>query len=185
MKNENEIQAAIDGDKHALAQLLMEHRGLVASVVCRSVYEADNRKDVVQNIFMKVVKAIREFKGECKFSTWIYRIAINEVAAYSRSRLRLKNRVLSSENDLVIFKDINSPDGLETYTKKEISIAINSSVNDLPLEQKTAFSLFYFCGYSGKEAAEVLHITEDNFFMKLKSGRDKVRKSLISKGWKL
>ena len=185
MENKDCILAARNGDKHAMSQLLMENRNLVASVVCKTVFEEDNRKDIIQNIFAKVVKAIHEFNGACKFSTWLYRISINEVAEYNRSLLRSKKIFQTINSDDDIFQDINSPDGLEAYTKKEISISINAAVNELPLEQKTAFSLFYFCGYSGKDAAQVLNVTEDNFFMKLKTARDKVRKSLISKGWKL
>jgi RNA polymerase sigma-70 factor (ECF subfamily) len=185
MENKECILAARNGDKHAMTQLLMEYRNLVSSVVCRTVFEKDNRKDIIQNVFFKVVKAIHEFNGTCKFSTWLYRISINEVAEYNRSLLRSKETFQSIETDEDIFQDINSTDGLEAYTKKEISISINTAVNELPLEQKTAFSLFYFCGYSGKDAAQVLNVTEDNFFMKLKAARDKVRKALVSKGWKL
>lgn len=185
MENRDLITAAISGDKNALSGLLMEYRGMVASVVARSVFETDNRRDVVQNVFVKAVNAISGFNGTCKFSTWLYRIAMNEVADYNRSLLRFKDNFKSTDSECDLFVDINSPDGLEQYTKKEISVSINASVNELPIDQKAAFSLFYFCGFSGKEAAASLNITEDNFFMRLKAARDKVRKRLIEKGWEI
>lgn len=181
MENTELINAARDGDKGAIHQLLMMYRTMVASVVARLVFEEDNRSDVLQNIFVKAVKAIGTFGGSCKFSTWLYRIAVNEVAEYTRQLMRSKNRFTSCDED--IFMDLNSPDGLDNYTNKELSLCINETLSRLPIDQKTAFSLYYFCGYSGRDAAGVLSISEDNFFMKLKAARDKVKKALIAKGW--
>jgi RNA polymerase sigma-70 factor (ECF subfamily) len=183
MENTELINAARDGDKGAMRQLLMMYRTMVASVVARSVFEEDNRSDVLQNIFVRAVKAIGTFGGSCKFSTWLYRITINEVADYTRQLMRSKNRFTPYDQD--VFMDLNSPDGLESYTNKELSLSINETLSTLPLDQKTAFSLYYFCGYSGRDAAGVLSISEDNFFMKLKAARDKVKKALIAKGWSL
>jgi len=183
MENSDTINAARNGDKQALSGLLMEYRNMVSSVVARMVFEEDSRKDVIQNIFVKAVNAIQNFSGTCKFSTWLYRIALNETAEYNRNAMRAKARFTAFDNDDPIFIDLNSPDGLENYTKKEISLSINEAVNTLPIDQKTAFSLFYFCGYTGKDAASVLNIKEDNFFMKLKTARDKVKKFLSTKGY--
>jgi RNA polymerase sigma-70 factor (ECF subfamily) len=184
--NENElIQSARSGDSSALGTLLMQYRNLVASVVYRSVYDQNAHKDVIQNIFYKVVKVFGDFKGSCKFSTWLYRIAVNESVDHNRKRLQKSNVSEELSDQVDMFSDLNAEDGLEIFSRKEIHQSVNAIVNELPLDQKTAFSLFYFCGYSGKDAASVLNISEDNFFMKLKSARDKVRKALISKGWKL
>ena len=185
MENQLIIKAARNGDKNALSSLLMEHRNLISSVVCKFVYDPEGRGDVVQEILYKVVKAFTNFNGKCKFSTWVYRIAMNEAIDYNRNKLQTKNRFQSIESQADVFQDLNAADGLDACTKKEITDSINETVNSLPLDQKTAFSLFYFCGYSGKDVSEVLKITEGNFFMKLKAARDKVRNSLVSKGLKL
>lgn len=181
MENTELISAARDGKSSALNELFMMYRNMVASVVARMVFEEDNRRDVIQNVFVKAARAIQTFRGTCKFSTWLYRIAINETAEYNRQLLRSTG--LFSMFDEDVFKDPDKPDGLENYTRKELSLCINDTLNTIPSDQKTAFSLFYFCGYSGREAADVLMITEDNFFMKLKAARDKVKKNLIAKGW--
>jgi DNA-directed RNA polymerase specialized sigma24 family protein len=55
-------------------------------------------------------------------------------------------------------------------------------LNGSPLSEKTAFSLFYYSGFSGKEAAEAMKISEDNFYMKLKAARDRIRTGLKKKG---
>jgi RNA polymerase sigma-70 factor (ECF subfamily) len=185
MENQTIIQAARNGDKKALTSLLIDHRNLIASVVCRCVYDEESRRDVVQDIVYKVIKQFNSYNGSCKFSTWLYRIAMNEAIDFNRSKLRSKKRYTTIESQSDIFQDLNAIDGLDAYTKKEISTAINETVNNLPLDQKTAFTLFYFCGYKGKDASEVLKISEENFFMKLKAARDKVRKALLAKGWQL
>ncbi len=183
MENQTIIQAARNGDKNALSSILIDHRNLIASVVCRCINDEENRRDVVQEILYKVIKLFNSYNGNCKFSTWLYRIAMNEAIDFNRSKIRAKKRYETIDSQTDIFQDLNAIDGLDAYTKKEISIAINETVNSLPLDQKTAFSLFYFCGYKGKDASEVLKISEENFFMKLKAARDKVRKALYAKGW--
>jgi RNA polymerase sigma-70 factor (ECF subfamily) len=175
------IKLAREGNKAATTRLLLDNRNMVAIVVNRLIFESDNRKDVIQGVFVKAIDGIRAFKGSCKFSTWLYRLAINEAIEYNRKKLHMKN---NTENftDEMLYCDSNQESGFEYMSRKEISFVISSTLQKLPFDQRTAFSLYYYSGYSGKEGADVMKITEDNFFMKLKTARDRVRRSLVAKG---
>lgn len=76
----------------------------------------------------------------------------------------------------------NQNDGLESISKKEILDWVNDALNGCPLSEKSAFSLFYYSGFSGKEASVVMKISEDNFYMKLKAARDRIRSALRKRG---
>jgi RNA polymerase sigma-70 factor (ECF subfamily) len=176
------IDAARRGDRESLSSLLMDHKGIVAAVVTRMVYEKECHKDVIQNIFLKVVTGIEEFGDQCKFSTWIYRISVNESIEYLRKKgyfQKLKDEYLINDVNNI---DYSQADGLESISKKEIIEWVNEILNECPLSEKTAFSLFYYSGFSGKEAAESMKISEDNFYMKLKGARDRIRSGLKKKG---
>ena len=183
MTPESLINQAQRGDRHALNALLMEHRGLVAAVVCRFVDNIDHRQDVIQNIFVKVIRHIDKFAGQCRFSTWLYRLSLNECIEHGRltSRNEGRNEPLVENGSAPLALD--APDGFTSAASSELRAAVAGVLKTIPLDQKTAFSLFYFGSYTGKEGAEALNISEANFFMKLKAARDTVKKHLLTRGW--
>jgi len=181
MTTEDLIIKAKGGDRLSLSRLLLDHRGLVLSVTGRFIGNSEQRKDVIQNIFVKVITRIGTFKGLCKFSTWLYRIALNECIEHGRSRTQEQTEPFVEEREAP--GGFNAPDGFAAASSSELRAAIGEILGTIPLDQKTAFSLFYFGGYTGKEGALALGITEANFFMKLKSARDAVKKGLAARGW--
>jgi RNA polymerase sigma-70 factor, ECF subfamily len=181
MTAEELIPAAQSGDRGALSALLLDHRSRVAAVVNRFVYDHDQKKDVVQNIFLQAINHIGQFSGLCRFSTWLYRISLNECLEAGRARSLEKQRYSPLFNDAV---DPNAPDAFSRASSRELREEIGALLQKLPLDQKTVFSLFYFGSYSGKEIAEALSITEANVFMKLKAARDAIKKGLAARGWR-
>lgn len=179
METENIISLARNGSKEAQDELIRNHRAMINNLISRFIPEKDFHKDILQNIFCKILESIKEFKGRCQLTTWIYRITFNECMEFRRQRAKSKS-LQSDDNEPFI--DPNAPDGFQITSDLEIKKNISMALNLLPLDQKTAFLLFYFGGYSGKDASLMLKISEQNFFMKLKAARDSVRKYLISKG---
>jgi RNA polymerase sigma factor (sigma-70 family) len=177
------IEKARCGDRPALTRLLLDHRRLVAAVVARFISDREQRKDVIQNIFIKVITTIGRFAGRCRFSTWLYRLSINECMEHGRKILRDKRQGETFLRNSAGFIALTAPDALASASSSELHGALSAICNTLPLDQKTAFSLFYFGSYTGREAAEAMSISEANFFMKLKAARDTVKQELAVKGW--
>ena len=183
MTPEELIEKARNGDRPALTRLLLEHRDLVAAVVARFVSDSEQRKDVIQNIFVKVISHISQFAGLCRFSTWLYRLSLNECNEHVRRMVRTKRQNETLVKNSAGFIALNAPDALASTSSSELRGALLEILKILPLDQKTAFSLFYFGSYTGREGAEAMSISEANFFMKLKSARDTVKQKLSAKGW--
>lgn len=183
MTPEELIEKARTGDRPALTQLLLEHRGLVAAVVGRFVRDREQQKDVIQNIFINVINHISRFAGLCRFSTWLYRLSINECIEYGRKICRSRQHRETLGSDSSGFIALNAPDPLAAAASSELRGALSAILKTLSLDQKTAFSLFYFGSYTGREGAEAMSISEANFFMKLKAARDTVKQKLAEKGW--
>ena len=179
------IIEAKNGSRRALSALLLNNKGIVASVVKRFIFEQEQYEDIIQTIFAKVINTIKQFNGACRFSTWLYRIAVNECIEYIRSKARIKKYFTSMQDDFSVFPDCNTPDAIARLSDYELRTQIQQAISLLPLDQKTAFSLYYFGNYTGREVADVLNITEANFFMKLKAARDAVKRRLIEQGWHL
>ena len=175
------ILAAQSGDRGALAELLMQYRRVVTAAVLRFAWDRSQLPDIVQSVFARAAQAISGFQNRCAFSTWIYRIAVNECVDCNRRTARQREREQGVECCEVL-PDLNAADGLAAVERAELMQGVRLEVAALPLGLRTAFSLFYFGGYSGKEAAQALGITESNFFMRLKGARDRVREGLRSRG---
>jgi RNA polymerase sigma factor (sigma-70 family) len=104
---------------------------------------------------------------------------------YIRRKTRAKKYFTPAADNFSAFPDCNSPDAIAQISDQELRNDIQLALKALPLDQKTAFSLYYFGNYSGKEVAEALNISEANFFMKLKAARDTMKKKLMQRGWHL
>jgi RNA polymerase sigma-70 factor, ECF subfamily len=185
MDTKKTLSAAQQGNREAITRLLMEHRGFIAAIVTRFIREREVQRDVIQDVFVKVIKNIRNFSGKCAFTTWLYRLTVNECVDTTRKLIKKKETLTFLSDSNRLFEDTNAPDGFAAISDRELRLEINNVVQQLPLDNRTAFSLFYLCGYSGKEAAAVMKIRIPNFFMKLKTARDTVRQKLIAKGWQL
>lgn len=183
MNNQKLIIEAQQGSKTALSELLLSNKGIISSVVHRFLYEQEHHEDLIQTILTKVIATIKHFNGTCRFSTWLYRIATNECLEFVRKKSRNKNYFSPLPDNLTVFKDCNAPDPLISLSDQELRTSIQNTLNSLPLDQRTAFSLYYFGNYKGKEVAEVLNITEANFYMKLKTARDVIKQKLKKQGW--
>ncbi|MFP4681398.1 MAG: RNA polymerase sigma factor, partial [Chitinispirillaceae bacterium] len=92
---------------------------------------------------------------------------------------------LRSEMPYECWVDLNAPDEMDDITRREFKQEVGRVLRTVTPEQKAAFTLYYFAGCRGKEAAEIMHVSEANFFMKLKAARDTLRSRLSKKGWGL
>jgi RNA polymerase sigma-70 factor (ECF subfamily) len=72
------------GDEAAFRELVDQYKGLVWSLVARSIADRGRAEDVAQDVFLKVHKGLGYFRGESKLSTWIYRIVINTLSQERR-----------------------------------------------------------------------------------------------------
>ncbi len=175
------INEARRGDRKALSTLIFENRGYIAALVSRFIEDREQKKDVIQNICMKVVKSISSFEGNCRFTTWLYRIIVSEVTDFRRRQM-VSKRVDLCNLPEDCWCDYNAPDELDDLARRELRQAVGTMLQEIPRDQKAAFSLFYLAGCRGSEAAEVMNISEANFFMKLKAARDALRTKLKKQG---
>ncbi len=165
------IKMAQHGDRMALRKILMMHRSLIEAVVRRFAWDDSVREDVMQNICLKVVGSIGEFTGACRFSTWIYRIAVNESIDSNRRHVRDREKFEPLKQFGEIFPDLNASDGLSNIIDKESRILIIDAIAKLPEGMRVACQLYYLQQQSGEEAAEKLKISIPAFFVRLSAAR--------------
>ena len=71
------VKRAIEGDKIAAEQLIIRHQLFIYNLALKMTKNVDDAQDLTQEVFIKALTALSNFKGHSKFRTWLYRIAVN------------------------------------------------------------------------------------------------------------
>jgi len=157
------VRAVQGGDMAAFEQLVIRHKDKLFNMVYWLLGDYQEANDCAQDIFIKVFKAIKKFRFQSSFSTWLYRIAINTCKNRRKSSAyRWKKRTVSFENpenpnqdnpSYEIHSGFSSPEN--SLEKKERIMMIQKTVNALPQEQKRIIVLRDIQGLSYQEIADI------------------------------
>ena len=150
------VQKTARGDEKAFEQLMAKYEKAVFNTIYRYIGNTEDVEDLAQEIFIKIWKNAKKFKGRSKFSTWLYRIAVNHCLDY-----RKKNRQRAVSLDQMTDKDI-IPEALQVSADRdqETRVAIvRKALSELPDRQRIALVLAQYEGLSYKEIAETMKVT--------------------------
>ena len=163
----------VNDDHHDFAELVRNHqssvRGLLRQLVRTDVSLAD---DLAQETFLRAYKNLRSFRGEARFSTWLYRIAYNCFREEARKRKELvgiDEAQLEAEHD---------PQTVDPALRHDLGRALQL----LPIHERTAIVLCCQNGLSHDEAARVLEIPLGTVKTNVLRGREKLKKLLSAWG---
>jgi RNA polymerase sigma-70 factor (ECF subfamily) len=130
-------------------------------LVSRLVRDQAEAEDVVQEAFIKAYRALPQFRGDSAFYTWLYRIGINTAKNYlvTQGRRAPTSTEANSEeaetfDDGEQLRDINTPESL--LATKQIAQTVNTAMEALPAELRTAITLREIEGLSYDEIAEAM-----------------------------
>ena len=166
------IDKTLEGDTNAFGELIDRYQNFVYTIAIRILKVAEEAEEVAQDSFIKAYDSLSTFRGDSKFSTWLYRIVYHK----SLDRLKKNKRHRTFEINEEITEDSldHIENGLEYLMKEERSRVIRDCINMLPEEDSVIISLFYFEEQSVKEIAKVTDLSEDNIKIKLYRSRKKL-----------
>lgn len=156
------VERAQRGDKHAYELLVAKYQRRLARLISRFVRDAGEVEDVTQEAFIKAYRALPTFRGESAFYTWLYRIGINTAKNYL---LALKRRTPTSTQfdaeeaegfeEAGLLQEVSTPEN-ELMSKQMVEV-VNSSLQQLPDDLRTALTLREIEGLSYEEIADVMN----------------------------
>jgi len=163
----------VDDDQHAFGELVRRHqssvRGLLRQLARADLALAD---DLAQETFLRAYKHIRSFRGEARFSTWLYRIAYN---CFREEARRRKELVGIDQEQLEAERD---PQMVDPGLRHDLMYALSL----LPLHERSAILLCCQNGLSHDEAARVLDIPLGTVKTNVLRGREKLKRTLAAWG---
>ncbi len=156
------INAAINGDQDAFAWLMKKYKGPLQNLIFRMVSEKSEIEDLVQEVFIKAFNSLRNYNQEFAFSTWIYRIAINNTIDYLRKRKLETFSIDSDDEDDEDKPKFEIPD--TTYSADANIILeqrqkiINDAIESLPEKYRKIIELRHKEELSYEEISEILNL---------------------------
>jgi RNA polymerase sigma-70 factor (ECF subfamily) len=152
----NLVERTMAGDESAFERLVNKYQHSVLNTIYRYIGNYNEAEDIAQDVFVKVWRNIKSFKGKAKFSTWLYRIAVNQCLDYRRKR---KEKTVSLDNTLEESKIPESLTvGLDFERQKKAEI-VRQAINELPDNQRAALILAKYDDKSYQEIAQIMGIS--------------------------
>ena len=144
--------------------IVAEHQDMVLNTCYRFVLNKEDAEDIAQEVFLEAYRSLDSFRQESKLSTWIYRIAVTKSLDHLRKKKRKKRfsslkRVIGMNNPAEEITLPSQETPAEVLTGGERAEILQNALDLLPDNQKTAFLLSKYDGYSNQEIAEVLQTT--------------------------
>ena len=182
MTSDEELVArATAGDHDAFAQLVTRWERPIYALAYRTLRREEEARDVVQDAFLRAYRGLKGFKGEAKFSSWLYRITLNLCRDWMRKERRAPVAQVPEGTDPLDLADQEAAptESVEDLVaRREMSAAVQLAMADLPEEQRTAIMLKEYHGLTFQEIAEMLDCPLSTVKTRLYQGLSVLRRRL-------
>ena len=179
------VNAAKEGDKKALEELILKIQDKIYGLALRMLYDPSDAEDGSQEILLKIITHLSTFRGESSFTTWMYRVAVNHLLGIRKRRAELE-AVSFEEYEKSLELD-SAVDWQESYSSaiqnifvEEIRIScLQGLLLCLDREHRLAFLLVDVFDVSSEQGAAILEITPAAFRKRLSRARERIQDFLI------
>lgn len=174
INDRHHINQIIEGNLNDFSILVNQYKDFVFTLAYKMLKNKEEAEEVSQDAFIKIFKSLNKFKGDSKFSTWIYKITFNTCLD------KLKNS--KKDYSVVSIDDFNEhqvkaiQNIMEIFDEKERNQKIQECIQLLPSEEAFLLTLYYFDDQSMEEIAKVIDCNANNVKIKLY----RIRKKLTS-----
>jgi RNA polymerase sigma-70 factor (ECF subfamily) len=179
--DEELVARATAGDLESFNQLVTRWERPIYALAYRTLGREEEARDVVQEAFLRAFRGLRGFKGEAKFSSWLYRITLNLCRDWMRKERRAPVVQVPEGTDPVDLADAQaspSPSVEDLVAQREMSQAVAKAMAELPEEQRTAIMLKEYHGLTFQEIAEQLDCPLSTVKTRLYQGLSVLRRRL-------
>ena len=173
------VQKTIEGDVDSFNELVERHHSRIYGLAFRMLDNPDNAADATQETFLEAYKSIKSFQFQSKFSTWLYRVAINTCQQYIRksgSRERTLTAYTKSIEESGAQYNTDCPD--QIVLKAERDQLVQAAINQLPPKQRMVVILFYMQHLKYHEIAEMLGCPEGTVASRLNTAVKNLKSKL-------
>lgn len=183
--DEELIEKILKGKTELYEEIIKRYQNKVYSTVYSYVRDSEEAKDLTQEIFIKIYNNLSNFKNMSRFSTYLYRVAVNCCIDWTRKK-RLKTvsvMFYQEDSEIEIYEYITdlSCNPEQLLLKQENISIIRKEINNLPEIYRTIMIMFYFQDFSPQEIADILEILRKTVDTRLYRARNMLRTKFSQK----
>ncbi len=184
LTDEELVARSVGGDTDCFNQLIKRWEKPIYALAYRTLGREEDARDVCQETFLRAFRALDGFKGQAKFSSWLYRIALNLCRDWLRRERRAPVVATPDGVDLVELAgegaEVERFD--EVVARKDLSRAVARAMRTLPEDQRTAIVLKEYHGLTFQEISELLGCPLSTVKTRLYQGLSVLRRELEKNG---
>ena len=166
------IDRILQGETNLFAMLVDRYKDMIFTLAIKMVKNREEAEEVAQDTFIKIYSSLIKFKGDSKFSTWIYKIAYNTCLDRLKKNKKEDLNISIDEFSAHLIKTMDN--ALSALEDKERKQTIQDCLNLLPGEENFLLTLFYFEDQSLEEIGKIMNINANNVKVKLFRSRQKL-----------
>ena len=182
--DEELVARAQGGDVESFNQLIVRWERPIYALAYRVIGREEDARDVCQDAFLRAYRALPGFKGQAKFSSWLYRIALNLCRDWIRRQRRAPVSQLPEDADAIELASETGPvESIEDLVaRRELSAIVEEAMSELSEEQRTAIILKEYHGMTFQEIADMQGCPLSTVKTRLYQGLSLVRRRLEQQG---
>ena len=178
--DEELVARSRSGDLESFNQLITRWERPIYALAYRVIGQEEDARDVVQETFLRAFRGIGAFKGQAKFSSWLYRIALNLCRDWIRRKRRSPISLVPEDMELEDMAGDSGPSESveDLVARRELSSVVETAMAKLPEEQRTAIILKEYHGMTFQEIADLQGVPLSTVKTRLYQGLSVLRRDL-------
>jgi RNA polymerase sigma factor (sigma-70 family) len=171
------ITKVLRGEHQLYAELVKRYQGFVFTIALRYTPVREDAEEIAQDVFVKAYKALSEFRGDSKFSTWLYAIVNTTSLTFLRKK-KLDTHSLDNEQVFEAADNLTAAPlvpGVEHKSKMEM---VSKAINLLSADDAKIITLFYRAEQSLEEIAGILNMEANTVKVKLHRARGRLKEKM-------
>ncbi len=177
MTDEEIVKAVLTGEIESFEQIMRRYNEQFYRIGMAYLKDPIETEDAMQSTYLKIFENLPGFKGKSSFSTWAIRILINECKMMLRKKRNAFAFLFHISNNLRL--KMANPSSDSRLITKELKAFIEKAILELPAKYRTVFMLREVNGYSVKETARILDMSESNVKVRLHRAKEQVKSKML------
>ena len=171
------INRVLQGDQQSFEELIERYQHFVFTIALRYVRNREDAEEIAQDVFVKAYRSLADFKGNAKFSTWLYTIAMNTTKTFLR-KVKLPVDSLDHVKISETVDKQHSGNGADLTEQRSMQLLINQAIGLLSPEDAIVITLFYKAEQSIEETGLIMGLTPNAVKVRLHRARLRLKEKL-------
>jgi RNA polymerase sigma-70 factor (ECF subfamily) len=182
MEEKELVERLKKGDDLAYREVIRRYGRKMFGLIFSMTKKRDETEEIMQEVFLKVIKHIKDFREDSLFSTWLFRITVNTALSYMKKKKRKRESLISElkrdEEERIDFEDKEEKGTDETLETEERRKIVQTAIESLPQSYRIAIILKDIEGMPLTEVAKILKLSEGGTKVRLHRARLMLKKKL-------